>query len=222
MTDRVTPYDVLVHEKLVALQQHHEATLVECERLQGNVESLGHEVERLLALNERLRQSGFREAEKSERLQSAQVTALAKLRAAWACLKALLGVNDRGELMGEPTLWDSSVESNDALRAELQTEHDMRVDTDHALSRAESEIERLQAQIADLLNGTVDLNGTINALRAANERLDAFAHKLEEEARAATFAVERLRGFLKYVKGLAQDEDNLKLMDEIDDALSQT
>jgi hypothetical protein len=48
----------------------------------------------------------------------------------------------------------------------------------------------------------------------------AEVEQLQQQRAELMLRIERLRGFLKYLKGEAQDRDDLKLMDEIDTALS--
>lgn len=56
---------------------------------------------------------------------------------------------------------------NERLRAELVTEHDIRVDTDHAMLTKEAEIERLRAALTEIMQGARGLDYAIHIARVA-------------------------------------------------------
>lgn len=88
--------------------------------------------------------------------------------------------------------FDALRAENERLRTLLEASRAVAVDN-------RNEVERLRAALEHHHDELADLSIYSGHLKAENDRL---------------------RVFLKYVKGRAQDEDNVKLMDEIDDALA--
>jgi len=78
--------------------------------------------------------------------------------------------------------------------------------------KAGDEVVRLKAVNERLLKATRGLQDDVEALQ--QQRAELIQKIAQHQAEIGL-----LRGFLKYLKGEAQDRDDLKQMDEIDDAL---
>jgi len=98
---------------------------------------------------------------------------------------------------------------------------------DTVLPRLIAKYDELRAEVAGLKDAYDIMKNVADQRHAEMERVRSNHVTVAEEIQRRhdacaplTAEIDRLRGFLKHLKGEAQDRDDLKLMDEIDDVLS--